>query len=129
MRILRLPPPPVDVIPSLIEQVFITEANGDVSLRFLPKSGHEDALLLLIYGIRTIKGESHVGAVELGKAARQSGITLARFTDALARLSQYVQKGGQKRGTRYLLNNQGALKAEGIMKEMVTGERAGEPEG
>lgn len=107
-------------IDPLHDKTFLCDESG-VSLRTLPNTGDkqdQDSLLLLIYGIQVLKNQRQAGSVELGKAIRQSGIKIDRLSVSLNALDSFVQKGGQRRSTRYVLNNQGIIKAKEIMQKM-----------
>jgi hypothetical protein len=61
-----------------------------------------------------LEGEEDVLATHLLRAAEYSGLKAYRPAHALAPHDRYVIRGGQKKSSRYSLNNQGISKAEEI---------------
>lgn len=117
-------PDRVDKVPekTLIDRVFSLGKDGIVSLKYLPKGDQKeaDALLLLLYGYATLKGADAVLGTQLIQAARVSGITLDRIDRAISKHEALLLKGGARKGMRYSLNNQGRVKAEEILMQMMT---------
>jgi hypothetical protein len=115
------PPPTGGIDADLLSRAFANHAKNGVSLRVLPSTQERagDALLMLLYGFRTLKQQDDVSALILMDAAKQSGLQLERVDRTLARISQYVLRGGHHRGTRYGLTNPGVLRAETLLREML----------
>jgi hypothetical protein len=101
-----------------MNRAFINHAKNGISLRVLPQSPERDAetLLMLLYGFRVLKQQEYATAFQLMDAAKQSGLQLDRIDRTLARVNQYVLRGGARRGTRYGLTNPGILHAEALLR-------------
>lgn len=104
--------PPQEVI----ARTYKTERDM-ISLRVLPKSKSyaADTLLLLMYGHYVLKGQHDVLGGHLLAEGNQSGLKMDRVDRVLDAHTEFVQKGGRRRGARYGLNNRGLQKA----KEML----------
>ena len=100
---------------SLLERAFIVDGES-VSLRSLPSSDKGDALVLLIYGYRTLVAKQAVTGNELASAARQSGLALNRVDRFIP--EDYVMRGGSGNAKRYHLNNRGIEYAENMLEQM-----------
>ncbi|HVN75135.1 MAG TPA: hypothetical protein VMT19_02375, partial [Thermoanaerobaculaceae bacterium] len=103
----------------LVDRVYRIDKKM-VSLRVLPKGQRvaADTIILLLYGYQKLKGMQEVVSGVLLASAKQSGTTLDRIDRTIAVHTDKVHSGGQKRGKRYMLNNQGLLYAEGLLREM-----------
>jgi hypothetical protein len=107
-----------DAADPMVRKAFST-AKDMVSLNVLPNKSpnkEADTLLMLLYGFAILKDQEMVLGTQLIRAARQSGITLERIDRAIAKHESLLLKGGQRKGMRYGLNNQGKKEA----KEMLT---------
>jgi len=82
----------------------------------------EDALLLLLLGQRTFRGNDAVTGSELIGGLRQSGFTVARVDWRLERLARdgMIIKIGSGRASRYRLTNQGMNKAQGTARSLIS---------
>jgi hypothetical protein len=92
-----------------------------VSLHVIPKTEtfNADSLLLLLYGFQTLNKRDTVSAGELLSAAKQSGLRIDRIDHWLrGQHGQYVIKGGNRRGSRYSLNNPGRTRAQELLEEL-----------
>ena len=100
----------------LLRRAFHLSSDNLVILKVLPNGSaqHADALLLLLYGYRQLKSEP-VSAVELNRAAEQSGISLRRLSNGYAKNHRYLVRGGYGKGSHYRLNSEGLAIAKGIM--------------
>jgi len=107
---------------ALIEKAYLLGKDGLVSLKYLPKSDQReaDALLLILFGYTTLKQADAVLGTQLTRAARQSGISIDRVDRALAKHDTLLLKGGARKGVKYSLNNQGRVKAQEMLKQMLT---------
>lgn len=107
-------------IPSALMDRVFSNIRGVISLRSLPQSETRDAdaLLLLLYGFLKLKDEFNVYGTQLMKAARQSGLNIDRVDRVISDHRGLYLRGGARRGATYSLNNQGEIKAEGIMQSM-----------
>jgi hypothetical protein len=105
---------------SCLDEAYIVDSKGLVSLRTLPptEDRQADTLILLMYGHRALRQQPNVSADALINGARQSGLTLDRLDRVLGGYTHLHRKGGVRRGTRYTLNNPGIAHAEGILREM-----------
>jgi len=113
------PPGPVD--DALMMRLFEQREDGIVALRVLPQGTEREAdtLLLLLYGYKRLRSEQNILATRLVRAANHSGLKLTYLNRVQAQLTQYVMRGGQRKGATYALNNQGVLKAEEIAAKMA----------
>jgi hypothetical protein len=105
---------------TVVARVFELRSDGVVALRFrLPEETEPaDQILLLLYGYRRLKQEESVLATQLLRAAAVSGLGIDRIDRAAdAHIPRFILRGGQKKGTNYMLTNQGMGRAE----EMVGG--------
>ena len=94
--------------------VMFTTVKDMVSLNMLPSKSttkESDTLLMLLYGYAVLKGQDMMLGTQLIRAARQSGISLDRIDRALVKYDSLLLKGGQRKGRKYGLNNQGKKKA------------------
>jgi hypothetical protein len=100
-----------------VDRAFSQDREGYVSLRVLPATQDRvaDALLLLLYGFRTLKQSDEVPATTLMEAARQSGLQIQRIDRSIAPHEELITKGGTRRGGRYGLNNRGIARAESLL--------------
>jgi hypothetical protein len=122
-----------------IEGIDVPLSNGDVtpltkeqidrayrldgkslSMRVLPhtKDPGADGLLLLVYGFHAILDQKEISALILAESARQSGVMLSRIDRTMARMKQFIRRGGRAKGTRYQITNPGIIAAERLLKEM-----------
>jgi hypothetical protein len=106
---------------ALLRKAF-SNAKDMVSLNALPKSTtkESDTLLMLLYGFAELKGQDMVLGTQLIRAARQSGITLERVDRAISKYESLLLKGGQRKGQRYGLNNQGKKRAKEMITELLS---------
>ncbi len=107
--------------PRHLTEKYSVDPQGRVTLCALPQTASQlpDALLLLLYGMLTLRGEEAVTAVALTAAARASGLRLTRvprdFTGhGLATGS------GQRRGKRYHLTVDGVRHCEQLIPSLPT---------
>ena len=100
-----------------LTRVFYLSPDNFVLLKVLP-NGPGDALLLLLYGYRQLKSEP-VSAVELSRAADQSGISLRPLSNAYANNHRYLVRGGYGKGSHYRLNSEGLATAKAIMATVL----------
>lgn len=103
-----------------LARIFDLRQDGYVTLKLLPKgeSRESDAFLLLLLGCRELKQEERVLATHILRAAQFSGISSLRPADAAAATEPYIIRGGQKKGSTYMLNNQGLVRAKEIAAKM-----------
>ena len=112
-----------DALDSAMLKKAFSNAKDMVSLNMLPNkssSKESDTLLMLLYGFMVLKGQEMVLGTQLIRAARQSGITLARVDRAIAKYDTLLLKGGQRKGVKYGLNNQGQRKAKEMITELLS---------
>jgi hypothetical protein len=104
----------------VINRLFATD-GVNVSLRALPpgEKRDADALILIVYGFRVLKGEVDVTSGRLAICARQSGIQADRMDRLIAQNSQFVTTAGFKKGRRYGLNNPGLKQAEELLVRIL----------
>jgi hypothetical protein len=81
----------------------------------------EDALMLILLGQRTFRGNDSVTGSEIIEGMRQSGITVGRVDWRLEKLATegLIIKIGMGRASRYRLTNQGMSKAQGLAKNLI----------
>lgn len=118
-------PPPgngIDLPRDVLSRVF--RDDEPFSLLAKPKSDNvdTDGLIVLMYGMGALKGETHVTGSALMKSAKQSGLRLK--ADRVDRtideyVGKFVNAAGNKRGLRYSLNNEGIKHAIRLINEMV----------
>jgi hypothetical protein len=99
----------------------ITRVEGRyVSLTVRP-STVEDALMVMLLGQRTFRGNDSVTGSELLDGLRQSGITVTRIDWRLERLAGdgLIIKIGAGRASRYRLTNQGMNKAQELARDLI----------
>lgn len=110
-----------EVTGDVLSRLFLEDKGGYVSLRVMPKTGnpHADALILLLYGYNKLKSQTDTLALHLLVSAKQSGFPLPRIDRTIDAHKSLFNRGGQKRGTRYALNNQGVLFAEDLIRQML----------
>lgn len=105
-----------------LSRAFAVDKGGTVSLLALPPKGENqeaDALILILYGFRRVREQNVVMVDQLIEAARQSGVeTAGRVARVLDPRSDLITRSGIKRGTRYGLNNRGAMHAENLLIQM-----------
>jgi len=110
--------PAAGALQDVLNRAFIV--SGDmVSLRALPAEGENrisDALILLLYGYRSLLQCDSVLSGQLCTAARKSGLTLDRIDRFMA--PGLTLSSGQKRGRRYTLNNPGVARAESLLEKL-----------
>jgi len=108
---------------SSLSQIF-KQDEGIVSLKFLPSGdGAEraaDAALLLIYGYQVLQKLPDVMVTKLTKGLKDSGISFERFDRVIDSRKELVQKGGQRIGARYKLNNRGMREAVKLAKKLLS---------
>jgi len=104
-----------------LSRVFMVDADGQVSLRILPRTQQReaDSLLVLLYGFRFLVNQMDVLVGRLRRAAETSGLTLDRVDRALIPHVELLTKGGQRVGSRWGLNNRGIVRAEEIISGML----------
>ena len=107
---------------ALVERAF--KVDGDaLSLRLLPPDGPNriaEAVVLLLYGFRTVQGVQDVPVTKLNAGLRVSGLKVLRLDRFMGAFGQYVMKGGSRSGGRYNLNNQGVAQAENLLSTYFT---------
>lgn len=97
------------------------QVEGDlISLRVLPKSQSyaADTLLMLLYGHKVMRDEGEVLGGKLMKEARQSGLKIDRVDRVIDLHSEFIIKGGARKGARYGLNNRGIAKAKEMLEKL-----------
>jgi len=104
-----------------LTHIFDLSRDGAVILKVLPKSPtqNEDALVLLLYGYHLLKKEEPVLATELIRAADRSGISLSCLTSSYASNRRFIVRGGEKKGSHYLLNTEGLAIAKEIIATII----------
>jgi hypothetical protein len=110
------------VEPATMDRVFKVDADDVVSLHHLPTTPNAaaDALVMLLYGFLKLTQSGAVSALTLMKGAVKSGVKIDRIDRVISANSQYITKGGARRGTRYGLNNRGELYAVGLIKKLLS---------
>lgn len=108
---------------SIIARAFAQDDKGIVSLKGIPQTDDKnaDALILMLYGFKALKGQDTVLVTQLAAAARKSGVNIERIDRTIAAKSAYHMKAGARRGGKYSLNNQGELYAEQMLLSMFNG--------
>lgn len=104
---------------NLMDRVYRQDDRVGLSLRVRPSTATQiaDAILLLLYGYVTIKGEHDVLAARLTKSMSQTGLTFDRVDRVMASASYdgLITETGQRGGKRYGLNNAGLAKAQELL--------------
>jgi hypothetical protein len=103
------------------DRAFAVDADQCASLLVLPasKNAISDAIILLIYGNQIIGSIDAVQSARLMTAAQQSGLRIDRIDRNLsAEHRRYVIKGGNRKGSRYSLNNRGRVYAQQLLETM-----------
>jgi hypothetical protein len=106
---------------ALLPRIFDLREDGAVTLKVLPTGPDKgaDALLLLLYGYHRLKNEQCVLATHLRRAAEQSGISMRRPANELARNGRFVIRSGHRKGSNYALNSQGLAMAKETTVKIV----------
>jgi hypothetical protein len=104
-----------------LQRVFAVDEGGSVSLRILPRTERRDAdaLILLLYGFKTLGNSPDVNSGVLMQAVRQSGLQLTRIDQTISFYQNLITEGGLRRGKRYGLNNQGVNHAQQLIQGML----------
>jgi hypothetical protein len=111
-----------DLDDAMIAKAFELRSDGVVTLRRRPPDTMEsaDKIALLLYGYRRLKNEEHVLATQLLRAASLSGLGIERIDRAAdAYMPTFIMRGGQKKGTNYLLTTQGIGKAAELAMQLL----------
>jgi hypothetical protein len=108
-----------------LEKVYLADEKQDMlSLRILPRSDdrNADAMLLVIFGYKTVKGVDQTMVTQLKSALRQSGCMVDRIDQAAAKYVRqgFLNKGGMGKGGRYSLTNLGAEKAAALVSDLAS---------
>lgn len=106
----------------VLNRVFRTDEPLSLLAKPMTDNVDADGLIILIYGMRVLKGEQTVTGLALMKSAKQSGLKLKadRVDRTLASyVGELVNSAGKKRGLRYSLNNRGIAHAESLIPKMV----------
>jgi hypothetical protein len=109
--------------------LFVRDENaGLVSLKALPRGEDRDrdALLLILYGFKTLLGEDLVRVTQLKRALKQTGCSVDRIDRVAAKYIEagYVNKSGMNKGGRYSLTNRGVEYATSVASGLLQGEQA-----
>jgi hypothetical protein len=106
-------PPETAPIDEIAARLFEQRDNGLITLKALPvgEDREAEAMLLLLWGYKQLRAENNVYATRLVEASAISGLGKPRFNDIHERVSQWVLRAGNKKGTNYQLNNQGVKRA------------------
>ena len=109
---------------SLLAPVFdLDEKRGLVTLRVLPSGDkrHSDAILLILYGYRKLRGQDEVLVTRLKSSLESSGSSPGRIDRAAEsyKLDGSLVKSGSRTGGKYRLTNKGMARAEGMVKTML----------
>lgn len=104
-----------------LDRLFAIDRTGTVSLKALPRGEDRgaEALVALLYGFNVMRGETDVTAVRLMKAARQSGIQVARLDRTISTQERFINSAGFGKGKRYGLNNPGLNRAQEILLSIL----------
>jgi hypothetical protein len=106
----------------LMSRLFAQDRLGTISLTALPPGDERqtDIMIAILYGYAKLRNETTVTADRLMKSARQSGVSGdVRLNRIIAKGEQYVTSSGQKKGTKYGLNNPGMRRAEEILNGIL----------
>lgn len=117
----REPPKDEERLELTSHRAYTQDDEGRVSLVVMPetKNRASDSILLLIYGHSLLNGENAIRSVQLMEVLRQSGLRVDRVDRNLsAEARRFVIKGGNRRGSRYGLNNRGKAYAQDLLDTM-----------
>src|ERR1700733_6451911 len=100
----------------LLRRLFDLRHDGVVTLKALPPGAERraEALLLILYGYRSLKNEEGVLATQLHRAAERSGISIRCAAYELTSYGRFVNRVGQRKGSAYSLNAEGLAMAQEI---------------
>ena len=105
-----------------VGRLYTVGASGGIALRTLPETGPDskaDALLLLLYGMLTLRGQSPSTAPALLTNVRDSGLMLHRASRNLQGKSRLVATSGLRRGMRYRLTPAGIEHCEKLIPRLL----------
>jgi len=113
----EIPPDP----PKDYDKLF--SPDGDrLSLHYLPEGDNREAnaIILLLFGYRTLQSQETVLGGRLMQGLQQSGLTLDRIDRVLSPyMPSLVITSGIKKGTKYRLTNLGMQKAKTLAEEQL----------
>jgi len=108
---------------SSFARIFHTDNGGMLSLTARPsgENAELDAALLVLFGYKELAGADLVSADQLVHGLRQSGFAVERADRIMTfGVNQgLATKSGVRRGTRYRLTNQGALRARSVGQALL----------
>jgi hypothetical protein len=108
---------------SLFAGIFHTDNDGMLSLTARPsgENAELDAALLVLFGYKELMMADLVSADQLVHGLRQSGFAVERADRIMGvGVNQgLLTKSGVRRGTRYRLTNQGALRARSVGQALL----------
>jgi hypothetical protein len=104
----------------LLGRAFAQDDKGTVSLKALPDTDERDgdALLMILYGFKKLRGLNEVPVTQMAIAARQSGASVERIDRSIAVKKGLFLKAGARRGGKYQLNNPGIQYVERMIRKM-----------
>ncbi len=83
------------------------------------KQSNADALLLLLYGFRTLLGQERAMGTRLMKAATATGLKIDRLARVIAPNAEYVHMEGTGKSRAYALNGKGVGRAEQLARTLA----------
>ena len=114
--------PPDDAKSVMLQRVFSVDEKRDlVTLRIHPMgdTAVADAILALVYGYWSLRGNDDVRVTKLTRSVQLSGLGSGRIDRmAAAHLGTSLSKTGTSKGSKYMLTAPGRAKAEVVIKEM-----------
>ena len=113
-------PPPDESLDALRRRAY--RVQGDtLSLNVIPqgKTADLDAVILILYGRRSLMSADYTMVSALIDGLKQSGLPAERISIVVAGNETLVTKAGVKRGTRYGLTNRGLQRAEEVLRDLL----------
>jgi hypothetical protein len=105
-----------------IAPLYADDGSGNLALRTLPETRRDrvsDTLMLLLYGMLTLRKRSPVTAPALLKSARASNLAISRASQFLTGKGRLVATSGQRRGKRYRLTRDGVSHCEDLARHLL----------
>ncbi len=105
-----------------VARLYAAGDTGALALKVLPATGRDsnaDALLLLLYGLLILRGQSRVSALALLRCARDSGLALSRANRYFKGRSRWVTSSGERRNTRFQLTESGVEHCEMLIPGLL----------
>ncbi len=111
----------VTLNPATVAELYSVDHRGKVRLLEPPRTPHEiiDAILLLLYGMLTLRADSLTTGDELMRGVRSLGFRVGRVPRRFAGHDERIEVSGYHRAKRYSLTAAGIRHCEALISKLL----------